>query len=511
MLPAFDVSPVPIADPGSPLPAGWEHGVFMQIFVRGYRDSDGDGIGDLRGVIDRLDYLAALGVQGLWLMPITDSQDHDHGYAVTDYRGVEAAYGDLADVDALIAAAHARGIGVIIDYVMNHSAAQHPAFVNSQASDDGPFRSWYVWEAQRPSGWTIYGSDPWRYSLSSSSGFYFAGFWDQMPDFNLRNLDVLAWHQDNLRFWLNRGVDGFRFDAVGNLIENGAASWENQPENHPIMGQVRALLGQYRQRFMVCEAPAAPAEYAAATSCGSAFAFGRQHEFVAAARGDAGALAAVAEHLRSGAAGLVAFASNHDSFAGDRLFDQVGGDLAQYRLAAATYLLQRGAAFIYYGEEIGMAGAASLQGDPRLRTPMSWTGDSSNGGFSTAKPFRVPSSNVATFNVASQLDDPDSLLAFYRSLLALRKQLPALVEGASEQVTVDGSVLHFRRSLGGEHALVAINYGAVAGTPALTGLPRNSDLTVRYPAGAAPVRVDGQGRASLSLPAQQLTVLSYRD
>jgi glycosidase len=332
-----------------------------------------------------------------------------------------------------------------------------------------------------------------------------------MPDFNLRNPDVLAWHQDNLRFWLNRGVDGFRFDAVGNLIENGAASWENQPENHPIMGQVRTLLGQYRQRFMVCEAPAAPAEYAAATSCGSAFAFGRQHEFIAAARGDAGALAAVAEHLRSGAAGLVAFASNHDSFAGDRLFDRVGGDLAQYRLAAATYLLQRGAAFIYYGEEIGMAGAGSLQGDPRLRTPMSWTGDSSNGGFSTGKPFRVLSSNVATFNVASQLDDPDSLLAFYRSLLALRKQLPALVEGVSEQVTVDGSVLHFRRSLGGEHAVVAINYGAVAATLALTGLPRGSDLTVRYPAGAAPVRVDGQGRASWSLPAQQLTVLSYRD
>jgi glycosidase len=364
-LPAFDTRAISAADPGSALPPDWRHGVFMEIYVRGYKDSDGDGIGDLRGLIQSLDHLQSLGIRGIWLMPVTRSQDHDHGYAVTDYRNIESQYGTLDDFDELLSQAHLRGIGVIIDYVMNHSAAQHPAFVNARDSTANPYRSWYVWQALKPTGWNIYGNDPWH---STPTGWYFAGFWDQMPDFNLKNPDVVAYHHDSLRFWLNRGVDGFRFDAVGNLVENGPTRWENQPENYTLMGAVHGVISSYANRMLVCEAPADPAGFAASDACGSAFAFGQQSRIVEAAKGSAIAVSAVADYPRTASPDMATMISNHDAFAGQRLYDQVGGNLAQYRLAAATYLLQPGTPFIYYGEEIGMAGG-NLSGDPRLRTP----------------------------------------------------------------------------------------------------------------------------------------------
>jgi hypothetical protein len=270
-LPSFETSTVAAQDPGSTLPANWQSGVFMEIYVRGFKDSDGDGIGDLKGLTQSLDYLKDLGVSGIWLMPVSKSQDHDHGYAVTDYRDIETQYGSLADFDELLAQAHARGIGVIVDYVMNHSAAQHPAFVNSKDSAGNAYRGWYLWQSTEPSGWSIYGNDPW---YSAGTGYYFAGFWDQMPDFDLTNAQVVAYHHDSMRFWLNRGVDGFRFDAVGNLVENGPSAWERQPQNYVLMNDVRRMLDGYAGRYMVCEAPGDPIGFASATACASAFAFG---------------------------------------------------------------------------------------------------------------------------------------------------------------------------------------------------------------------------------------------
>lgn len=507
-----DTGEVPAADPGSELPEGWERGVFAEIFVRAYQDSDGDGVGDLRGLTSRLDYLQELGVSGIWLMPIMSSQDADHGYAVADYRALEERYGSLEDLDALLEAAHARGIGVIIDYVMNHSAAYHPAFYNAHHDEASPFRDWYVWEARKPSGWSIYGNDPWYRSRGAASGFYFAGFWDQMPDWNLRNEEVVRWHLDNLRFWLNRGVDGFRFDAVGNLVENGADRWENQPENYPLMGRVRALLDSYDQRYLVCEAPADPLGYTAPSACGSAFAFGRQHDFIGAARGQESAVAEVAEYLRENRRALATMASNHDTFAGQRLFEQVNGDLAQYKLAAASYLLQSGPAFIYYGEEVGMAGGAGISGDPKLRTPMSWTGDARTGGFTTGSPFRGLAANVKSFNAAAQEGDPGSLLSFYRALLALRKAHPALARGSNETVVQQGLTLGFRRALvdgaRGGQVVVAFNYGASAASVTVGGLPANASLARAFPAGEAGATSDGQGRVTLNVPAQSVAVFA---
>lgn len=506
-----DTSPVAASDPGSALPEGWEQGAFAEIFVRGYQDSDGDGVGDLRGLTQRLDYLQELGVRGLWLMPITASQDHDHGYSVADYRSIEEDYGTLEDLDALLAAAHARGIGVILDYVMNHSAAEHPAFINARNDKSSPFRSWYVWEKNRPTGWNIYGSDPWKAQLGRGAGYYFAAFFDQMPDWNLINPDVVNWHHDNLRFWMNRGVDGFRFDAVGHLVEHGPQAWEDQPENYELMGQVHQLVQSYQRRYLVCEAPPDPEGFSRATACGSAFAFGRQGDFIGAARGEVERVAAVASHLRSNQTGLASMVSNHDSFAGQRLFDQVGGDPSQYKLAAASYLLQNGPVFLYYGEEIGMAGAAGLNGDPKLRTPMSWTAERGTAGFSSRIPFRELAANYGSFNVEAQRGDGASILAFYKAMLGLRKQVPSLERGVTAEVEQSGLWLAFRRRLAtDDQAAVAINYGKQAAVAVVRGFPPNAQLLRRYPAGGAGVTADGEGQVTIQVPSQSVAIFSMK-
>ena len=503
-LPAVDLRAVAAADPGSTLPALWHRGAFMEIFVRSYKDSDGDGVGDLRGLIAQLDYLRELGISGIWLMPVTQSQDRDHGYAVADYRAIEAQYGSLADFDELLRQAHARGIGVIVDYVMNHSAAANPLFVNARAAATNPYRNWYLWQGVKPNGWNIYGGDPWRGSVGN---YYFAPFWDQMPDFNLLNPAVVAYHHDNLRFWLNRGVDGFRFDAVGNLVEAGPAAWENQPENHTLLRQARAVVDGYARRYLVCEGPSDPVGYS--TSCGSAFAFQNTANLIAAAKADPGAVRRVAEFPANAPTGMASMLANHDSFAGDRVYNQFGGNLAQYRLAAATYLLQPGTPFIYYGEEIGMA-RGSAGGDPGLRTPMSWNASTANAGFTTGTPYRSLSTNVSAFNVAAQQADPNSLLAFYKAMLALRKAHPAIAAGSYDNVSVNGSAMSFQRRQGSEWVLVAINYGISAGTAAVGGLPAGATLASAYPAGGDALTADGSGAASVAMAAQSVRVFSLR-
>lgn len=495
-----DLSPVSRADPGLPLPADWRDGAFMQVFVRSYQDSDGDGIGDLRGLISRLDYLRDLGIRGLWLLPVQPSQDGDHGYAVTDYRGIEPAYGSLADFDELLRQARARGIGVVLDYVINHSAAQHPLFQASRADTTNRFRSWYVWQASAPTGWSVFGGNPWR---SSANGAYYAAFWDQMPDWNLREPAVVDFHRDNLRFWLNRGVAGFRLDAVGVLFENGAGALENQPENWSYLRGIAAELAAYEQRFLVCEAPSAADS--AAEACGRAFAFGTQNLLIAAAGGSSTALAQLA--VRPASSRLSPFLSNHDEFAGQRPFNQLGGDLGSLKLAASLNLLREGTPFIYYGEEIGMSGGAGLSGDPRLRSPMSWTADPLHAGFSTRAPYRALAANAATHHVAAQLADPGSLLAHYRALLALRNAEPALARGATVASSASGNLLSVRRELGAERLLVLVHTGrgALAGA-SVSGLPANATLQRRFGDGAATVTTDAQGRLLLDLPAQSTHV-----
>ncbi|HEY0953556.1 MAG TPA: alpha-amylase family glycosyl hydrolase [Roseateles sp.] len=504
-LPTPEVSAVGAADPGSSLPDGWQRGAFMQIFVRSYQDSDGDGMGDLRGLTSRLDYLKDLGVTGLWLMPITKSQDGDHGYAVTDYRDIEPAYGQLADLDELLKQAHARGIGVIIDHVINHSAGQHPLFVNAREAATNAWRDWYVWQNPAPGGWSIYGANPWR---STANGAYFAPFWDQMPDFNLNKTEVVDFHKNALRFWLNRGVDGFRFDAVGNLVENGPAAWQNQPRNYTLMNEMRQLLNGYARRHMVCEGPADPRGFGAASACGSAFAFDLSGALIGAARGQAASVTALADYFKSAPVGMSPFLSNHDGFAGQRAADQLGADLAQLRLAASAYLLLPGAPFIYYGEEIGMRAAPSLTGDPALRTPMAWSADA-HGGFTTGTPYRALASNATTNHVAAQQAQADSLLNHYRALLALRKGTPALRDGDYANATASGTLLTFQRRTATQGAVVAINFGSSAAEASLTGLPAHTTLQTTHPASSANIASDAAGQARVTVPAQSLRVYTH--
>jgi glycosidase len=513
----FDTSPVAQADPGSRLPPDWQHGVFMEVFVRGYQDSNGDGIGDLRGLTQRLDYLHALGIRGLWLMPVTRSADHDHGYAVTDHREIEPDYGSLVDFDELLKQAHARGIGVIVDYVLNHSAAQHPAFVDAAASPTSRFRDWYVWQEPPPTGWNIWGHDPW---YAAPTGHYFAVFGPQTPDFNLRNPAVVRYHLDTLRFWLNRGVDGFRFDAVPHLIENSAQDWNDQPESYALMGEVHALLAHYANRTMVCEATASPEAWAAPPVCGSAFAFGLERHVAAAARGEPADIRAVADWFKTAPPTMATMASNHDLFAGQRLWDQLHGDIAQYRLAAATYLLLPGTPFIFYGEEIGLGGDTQFSDDGQLRIPMSWTADPARAGFTRGTPFRPVSPNAAGHNVASEQADPHSLLAFYKAMIRLRNTLPSIARGSYEQPFVQGRVMGYQRQFGDERTLVLINYAGAPVQAHVQGLPAGARLDIAFPlrtdtavtddVAPTPLQVDAQGRVTLTLPPQSVRVYVYR-
>lgn len=499
-----DLGAVAMAGKPSPLPAAWKNGAFMEIYVRGYKDSNGDGVGDLQGVISKLDYLKDLGVTGIWLMPVTDSGDRDHGYAVKNYRGIESDYGTMADFDQLLQEAHARGIGVIMDYVINHSSNQHPLFANASSSALNAQRDYFVWQASKPSGWSIYGSDPWYGSSQISPyGFYFAGFWSGMPDFNWKNSKVETFHHDNLRFWLNKGVDGMRFDAVGNLVENGAGAWESQPENHTIMNNVQTLLGNYSQRYMVCESPAAPWLFAASNSCGSAFAFNLQGHLLGAAKGQVTSINTLSQYFVSAPHTLATFLSNHDRFAGDRVWNQLGGNVAQYKLAAASYLLLPGTPFIYYGEEVGMANGQSLGGDWAIRTPMSWTADKS--GFTSGTPFRTVSDNVATLNAETQVKVPGSLHSFYKEMLALRNRFPSIAQGTYESPFVNDKVMGYQRKLGSETTLVLINYGSGAAPTSVSGLAANAKLVQQF-GGNANLDASAAGQASVNLPGQSVSV-----
>ena len=452
-----DIGAVAVLKTDSGLPAGWQRkGVFIEILVRAYQDSNGDGIGDLNGVTSRLDYLKQLGVGGIWLMPIYRSDDHDHGYAVVNYREVEPDYGTLADLDRLVAEAHKRGIAVILDYVINHSSSAHPAFEDAYDHRKSAYADWYIFKEEPQKGWNTFSGNPWR---EAGQRWYYAVFDPGMPDFNLRNPEVVDFHLNNLRFWLNRGIDGFRFDAVNVLVENSAVAWENQPENHVVMKRVADLLAEYGNRYMVCEAPSDPAPFAAPDSCGSSFAFGLQKHILASVK-----LGRVRPDLlytlkTLPVARMGTILANHDFFAGARLMRQFNGDEKSYRVAAATLLTLPGIPFIYYGEEIGLAHAEPVAGDdPAIRGPMSWS-DEANAGFSSAKPFRPNVVNWKTHNVAAEDRQPESLLNWYRALIAARNAEPALSVGSFNPIsTADAPVLAFTRELDGSRVLVLINY-----------------------------------------------------
>jgi alpha-amylase len=460
--------------PSPPLRPAWHGRVFYEVFVRSFADADGDGIGDLAGLTDRLDYLNDgdpgttddLGVTGLWLMPVAEAASY-HGYDVTDYTAIERDYGDRAAMRAFIEAAHERGIDVIVDLVINHTSRDHPWFGES-TEPGSPREDWYLWADERPPVARSDGSRVWH---EADGRFYYGYFWEGMPDLNLANAEVTAELDAVARFWLDdMGVDGFRLDAAKHLIEDG-----DRLEN--VDGTFEWLAG-FRERIHathpealvlgeVFDATTVSSRYVREGSLDLTFDFGLASSTVTSLNArEAGplntALREAAESYPDDT--LATFLTNHDQ---NRVASQLAGDPAGLRLAAALLLTGPGVPFIYYGEEIGMTGAKP---DERIRTPMRWEPTPPGFGFTTAKPWEAASVDPVGTDVATQTVDPDSLLSTYRSLNRLRTSHPALLGG--DLAPIEGTDRHlvaYLRSSGDAHALVVANLGleAVRG-PALT-------------------------------------------
>ena len=419
----------------------WRGRIFYEVFVRSFADSDGDGIGDLRGLTDRLDYLndgdpstgSDLGVTGIWLMPVAESPSY-HGYDVTDYETVEPDYGSAEDFRAFMAAAHERGIAVIVDLVLNHTSVDHPWFQDAR-TPGSEHDDWYVWST---SGVPFAGPGGQRVWHKNGDRWYYGFFWEGMPDLNVGNPDVAAALDDMARLWLDEmDVDGFRLDAARHLIEDGDQT-ENSVATFAWLEDFRGRLKTDHPDALVLgevfDATSMSSRYVREGALDLTFDFGLAGATIAAIRsGDGASLRAAQQEVAESYPpdGLATFLTNHDQ---NRVADQLGADLAAAKLAATLLLTGPGVPFIYYGEEIGMTGHKP---DERIRTPMRWDASQPAAGFSTARPWQALSEDATEVNVVDEADDPDSLLSTYRTLAALRSQHPALAEGtwASLDVT----------------------------------------------------------------------------
>jgi alpha-amylase len=419
----------------------WNETVFYEIFVRSFKDSDGDGVGDLNGLIEKLDYLndgdpqtdTDLGVTGIWLMPVSESPSY-HGYDVVDYYDIDQEYGDKEDFLRLVDQAHQRGIKVIVDLVINHTGRDHPWFQASRA-EEAPYRDWYVWEDRHPGFIGPWGQPVWH---RAGDGYYYGIFWDGMPDLNLENPAVTETLYDITRFWLEEmQVDGFRMDAIRHLIENGPVQ-ENTSETH-------AWLQAYHQYYKSVDAEAFTVGEAWTTTrqiidyvgdeVDIAFEFDLAEAFLVAAKSPVVAtvnkqVQKVLDSYPEGQYGV--FLTNHDQ---NRVMFNLREEKVA-KLAATMMLTFPGVPFIYYGEEIGMIGSKP---DEDIRLPMQWSGDS-GAGFSSGTPWRAPYPDYDTRNVTSQSADPNSLLNHYRALIGLRNQHAALRTGGA--ILVDSGSPH---------------------------------------------------------------------
>jgi len=450
--------------------AWWNDAVFYEIFVRSFYDSDGDGVGDFRGLTQKLDYLNDgdpstshdLGVTGLWLMPIHPSPSY-HGYDVTDYRGINPDYGSMADFRTFLDSAHARGIRVIIDLVINHTSAQHPWFVDARSGPNATYRDWYRWTSTHPGYQGPWGQNVWH---QSSSGFYYGVFWDQMPDLNYANPQVRQAMFDLADYWLEEvGIDGFRIDAVKYLYEDGA-QLENLPATFDFFRDFRQHYQTVKpEAFAVGEAWTSTAQvldYVREDRLDYCFEFDLANQMLYAVQaGNANNLRNHLDYVSHSYpyAQWGSFLTNHDQ---DRVIDVLGNDLAQNKVAASLYLTLPGVPYLYYGEEVGMNGTKP---DPDIRRPMQWEA-SSNGGFSSGNPWRSLNGNYATRNVATMQQQSGSLWHHYRDLIDLRNQSVALRRGYLETpVSNQSNVFAALRYWQDDTVLVLVNLSDQASGP----------------------------------------------
>ena len=500
-------SPAPLVRQG-----WWDDAVCYEIFVRSFADSDGDGVGDFVGMTARIDYLVELGVNCVWLMPVTEGDSY-HGYDVIDYEAAESDYGTLEELRAFVRTARQRDIRVLVDLVLNHTGIRHPWFVASRDPASATHH-WYLWSAADPGYTGPWGQDVWH--AAPGGGYYYGVFWQGMPDLNYREPAVSAEAVRVSRFWLDDvGVDGFRLDAVKHIIEVGREQ-ENTRETHAWLREYAAALRAIRPDvFTVGEVfdgrPGVLERYYP-DQLDAFFEFRLAQSIVDAARyGDAAgfrrALAAAAQlpdHR------YAPFLTNHDQ---ERVMTTLGGDIGKMRIAATALLSIPGVPFLYYGEEIGMTGTKP---DERLRTPMQWSADPGVG-FTSGTPWQAPASGDAATTVAAQRADPSSLWQHYRSLIALHRDQAALSRGTMTLLDDPASrgVAAFVRQSGDETLLVVLNFAAEPVAPfGLTGTVPLADgdyrCTVlnRSPAAAPAPRVAaGRLQATVSgLPAHAALV-----
>jgi alpha-glucosidase len=480
----------------------WQTGIIYQIYPRSFADSDGDGVGDLRGILSHLDYLndgtpRSLGVDAIWISPCFPSPGFDFGYDVSDYCAIDPLFGTMADFDRLVAEAHHRGIRIILDLVLNHTSHLHPWFVESRAGRQGPKRDWYIWKdagflGRAPNNWqSVFGGRAWKWD-DTTRQFFFHMFLAQQPDLNWRHPPARQAALDVFRFWLDRGVDGFRLDVVNayfkdslfrdNPLALGIRGYErqqhifdkDQPEILGVYREIRSILDSYGGRMAVGEVMGGLAEaarYAMPGLLPLAFNFDftsqpwRPGAFLKSALEYEAALA--------GDGWPCYVLSNHDT---PRQATRYGGRRPEERakLAAALLLTLRGTPFLYYGEEIGMRDGkiprAEIMDPPgkrywpfykgrdACRTPLPWN-DSPGAGFTAGKPWLPLNPDYQTVNVAAQCDDPNSVLSFYRDLIWLRKKTPALHSGGFRALARQtGRALAYLRETKSQKVLVTLNF-----------------------------------------------------
>ncbi len=527
--PAVDASEAPhppCSAPARAAPAWYDTAVGYEIFVRSFADSDGDGVGDLKGLTARLDYLndgdpattTDLGVDVLWLMPINQSPSY-HGYDVTDYRAVDDEYGTLADLDALLAAAHARGLRVVTDLVVNHSSSQHPWFLDAARGPASPRRDWYVWSDTFLDWDRPWGPGPVWHQRGSS--WFYALFWDGMPDLNYANPAVAAEMTDIARFWLGRGVDGFRLDAARYLVETGPGPGQSDtPQTHAFWRDLRAALApDHPDALYLGEVWTDTAVVATYFGAAGAPELTMSFDFDAAAAtltalqtGSASALAGALCQRLDGfpAHGRAAsFLTNHDQVRVATELAGAGPDAL--RLAAALLLTLPGTPWLYYGEELGLKNGPG-GGDEAKRLPMQWAAGQGVG-FTAGTPWRAPASTAVLDSVAGQTGDPDSLLSHYRALIHLRRAHPALSVGATRRLEASGSAgppLALLRELDDTRVVLAFNFAATPSTVTLAAadLPPATHFTALAGHVAQASRADTDAPLELLLPARGFAVLT---
>ena len=477
----------------------WQHGVIYQIYPRSFQDSNGDGIGDLGGILERLPYLAGLGVDAVWLSPIFRSPMADFGYDIADYRAIDPIFGNSGDFDAVIAEAHRLGLKVILDLVPNHTSDQHRWFIESRSSRDNPKRDWYLWrdpaaDGGPPTNWlSEFGGSAWQFDRATGQ-YYYHAFLAAQPDLNWRNRQVREAIYEVMRYWMKRGVDGFRVDVIWHLIKDdqfrdnppnpdfGPDSpphhavvplyTADRPEVHEVIAEMRRVTDEFPDRLLIGEIYL-PVERLVAY-------YGRDLSGVhlpfnfalLSAAWDAASLAKlIAEYEaalpRGGWPNWVL--GNHDR---PRIASKVGQDGA--RLAAMLLLTLRGTPTVYYGDEIGMEQVsvpAARAADPvernlpghglgrdGCRTPMQWN-SRRFAGFSSREPWLPLEQAWQHRNVENCEADQTSIYHLYRRLIALRRQNATLLDGGYRAIYSRGDLLIFVRERAGSRLLIALNFG----------------------------------------------------